>query len=224
MDEFTVGCAFGRWKLVRLTRAVCAAVAFMLLASCAVQDRLVEVSDRHAARQYANDELKYAGYELSWPGVEDGDEDLARFREDFEEHLEETLARRMPRFLKGGRGVVIEIGAAELRNPNALERAMFQDPSVRIDVVFRDAATGEALLAYSERVVDRLAPDPSGGISFRVGAISGRLAGAVVGNVVSKLSDVEWLRKGAANLPESRESSDDNGLPDQTEPVPERAP
>ena len=168
---------------MRFRKIICASVISLLLVSCGLPDKITELQDRASSRHYVNKELKYVGYELIWRNV--GGQDTDEFKKEFGNVLEKTLLKRILTVFKGERSAKIIITASKLYNPNVLERALLQNPSIQIKVVVQDASTGEALLTYENKIVDFVHYSP--GISFRIGSISSRLAGKTVSYIISKL-------------------------------------
>ena len=170
---------------MRFRKFIWVSVIAVSLASCGLPEKIVELQDRAASLRYVNKELKYAGYELKWRDAEGKDTD--GFKKEFDAVLGKTLSKRIPTVFQGERSIIIVIHASQLYNPNALQRALFQNPSIRIKAVVQDASTGEALLTYEDKVTDVQAPSPQGGVSFRLGSISGRLARSTVNYIVTNL-------------------------------------
>ena len=153
------------------------------------QQAIVDAADDRAA--HVNAELAYAGFELRWPEVGEESErgGSAEFRSVFGERFRDEMDRRAPKALRGDRPARIVVVVADVRTPGALARGLaFQDPSMNIRASVRDAADEADLHVQDMKVVDRLPPDFSGAIQFRLGAIPDRLARQAVEDLVG------WLR------------------------------
>lgn len=80
------------------------------------------------------------------------------------------------------------ITVLEFSNPNAFERALFQNPRINFDLEVRDASSGEVIFVYDETETDYrpVPPSPPGGVSidFRIGSNASRLANGTVARII----------------------------------------
>lgn len=164
----------------------------MRLVSCGTaMTRLENLADTSPFRP-SNLEFQYAGYELIWQNADDAEDgDSARaaeFRAEFEQHIEEDIPRRLPKILQGDRPVDLVITVLEFSNPNAFERALFQNPRINFDLEVRDASSGEVIFVYDEKETDYrpVSRSPPDGVSidFRIGSNASRLANGTVARII----------------------------------------
>ena len=174
----------------------------ILLVSCSTSnkfsDKIAELPDRVKSKIFANQQLKYAGYELIWLDVEGKKNDS--FKRDFEGALYENLRIRIPHYFKGERSTIIVITLSNLENPSGLELVPYQRPSILVKAVVQDASSGEALLSYEMTVVDEDTVSLSDGIIpaiLHINNIPSRLAAntvtIIIGNVSGEFDKVKKI-------------------------------